>query len=256
MDSTKAIEFDHVTFSYDGVPAVRDISFAVEQGDFMALIGPNGGGKTTLLKLALGLLRPQKGSVRLWGQEVSRFRDWHKIAYVPQKVSVSDSQFPATVAEVVGHGEYRGVSLKSFWRHGVSPGVRGALESLGLWQERDQRFNSLSLGQQQRVLLARAMVKRPPLLLLDEPTSSIDAAARARFYQLLEDFHERWHITVVLVSHDIGTVLKAVHKVACVDERLVFHGLPDQFPIESLPELYGLPVTSIEHHHPQTPDMG
>ena len=139
-----------MTFSYDGVPAVKDISFAVEQGDFIALVGPNGGGKTTLLKLALGLLHPQKGSVRLWGQEVSRFRDWHKIAYVPQKVSVSDSQFPATVAEVVGHGEYRGVSLKAFWRHGVSPGAREALESLGLWQERDQRFNNLSVGQQQR----------------------------------------------------------------------------------------------------------
>ena len=251
MGSLKAIEFDGVSFSYNGEPAVEDISFAVEQGDFMALVGPNGGGKTTLLRLALGLLRPQKGSVYLWGENVSRFNAWHKVAYVPQQVAVSDSQFPATLAEVVSYGEYRGLNVKGFWRRGSSPHAQEILESLGLWQYRDQRFSSLSLGQQQRALLARAMVKRPPLLLLDEPTSAIDIAARVRFYELLEAFHESWHITAVLVSHDIGTVLKAVHKVACIDGRLVFHGMPHQFPIESLSELYGLPVTSLEHHHPQ-----
>ncbi len=215
----------------------------------MALVGPNGGGKTTLLKLALGLLQPKSGIVYLLDNDGSSFKDWHKIGYVPQKVVVSDSQFPATVSEIVSHGEYRGINLGSFWRRSPSTSVKESLESLSIWHLRDQRFSSLSLGMQQRVLIARAVVRRPELLILDEPTASIDIETSTRFYDLLQDFHQRFKMAILVVSHDIGTVLEAVQKVACVNRKLVFHGYSDQFPMESLPELYGLPVHSLEHHH-------
>ena len=249
MANDTVLEFRNVTFSYGNDPVVEDISLRLQRGEFMALVGPNGGGKTTLLKLALGLLQPKSGRVYLWDRDVSSFRDWHKIGYVPQKVIVSDSQFPATVSEVVGHGEYRGVSLGSFWHRSPSIRVKDSLESLGIWHLRNERFSSLSLGMQQRVLIARSVVKRPELLVLDEPTASIDIETSTRFYDLLQEFHDRFSMAILVVSHDIGTVLEAVQKVACVNRKLVFHGYSDEFPMESLPELYGLPVHSLEHHH-------
>ncbi|MBI2935735.1 MAG: metal ABC transporter ATP-binding protein [Chloroflexi bacterium] len=250
MDKAPVLVFENVGFSYGSEHAVRSISFSVNRGDFMALVGPNGGGKTTLLKLALGLLRLQEGQVRLWGQEVGKFRGWHRLGYVPQQAAGFDLHFPGTVAEVVSLGEYRSFAPLNFFRMGPSNAVRDALKAVEMWEYRQQRIGTLSIGQQQRALIARALVQRPELLILDEPTAGIDVTAQEQFYWLLKALNQERGITILLVSHDIGTVLKAVNRVACVNGTLVFHGAPEEFPTEAIATLYRIPVNPLEHRHP------
>ena len=241
--------FQHVTFGYGGEPAVSDVTLSVTAGEFLALVGPNGGGKTTLLKLALGLLKPQKGSVALWGVPIERFKDWNRMAYVPQRAASLDSQFPGTVQEVAAYGEYRGVNPFGLLRSGPSTAVRDALETVGMWEYRKRRVVDLSTGQQQRVLIARALVKKPELILLDEPTAGVDTPAQEQFYGLLKTLNQGRGLTIVLVSHDIGAVLEAVTRVACINQRLVYHGAAADFPISSLSAFYGVAVNPVEHRH-------
>ena len=221
---------------------VQDITFAVERGEFLAMVGPNGGGKSTLLKLALGLLQPQQGHIRL-GIELQN------IGYVPQRAAALDVQFPATVGEIVAQGRYRGPSLASFFRSWDAPEVREALQMVGLWPYRHRRMGALSGGQQQRVLIARALVRQPKLLALDEPTEGVDPALQESFYALLRRLNKDQGITIFLVTHDVGLVLREASRVACVNQRLVFHGPPSDLSEWHLSQLYGVPMGLLEHYH-------
>ena len=243
------LTFEHVTFGYTAQPVVEDISFSVERGEFFALVGPNGGGKTTVLKLALGLLKPHHGTVSLWGAPVAHFTGWQRLAYVPQRIASMGSQFPGTVEEVASYGLYRGMDPLALLRSKPSQAVREALEIVGMWEHRDKRLVDLSMGQQQRVLIARALVKKPELVLLDEPTSGVDMPAQQQFHELLKELNQRMSLTIVLVSHDVGAVMQAATQIGCIAEKLVYHGPASQFPLNALPTLYGAPVHPIEHHH-------
>ncbi|MBI4233057.1 MAG: metal ABC transporter ATP-binding protein [Chloroflexi bacterium] len=244
-----AVSFQHVSFRYDGAWVIEDLSLEVHQGDFLALVGPNGGGKTTLLKLALGLLRPQQGEIKLFGADAESFRWWSKVGYVPQRASGFEAQFPGTVGEVVAQGEYRHPSPLGFFRRKLSASVERALEEVELWESRGERVSTLSTGQQQRVLIARALVRHPQLLLLDEPTSGVDATAQESFYALLRKLHREQGLTIFLVSHDIGVVMKEANRIACVNRKLTFHGPPAAFPSDELSRLYGVPVDLLTHEH-------
>jgi zinc transport system ATP-binding protein len=226
------IEVEDVSFSYDREKVLEHVSFAVHPGDYIGLIGPNGGGKTTLLKLILGLLPLQSGSVRLFGQEVRKFRDWKRVGYAAQQAAGFDRNFPASVREVVEMGR----RPARFWQGGGERDralVRQALECVDMWAHRDRLIGELSGGQQQRVFIARALVNEPEVIFLDEPTTGVDERAQDGFYDLLQRLNKELGITLVLVSHDIVRLTGEVMHIACVDRTLTCHMSPQQYLEES-----------------------
>ncbi len=243
------VTFEHVTFGYNGTHAVEDVTFSVERGDFVALIGPNGSGKTTLIKLAMGLEKAQSGRVLLFGQDVRRFNSWRRMGYVPQFASAFRMRFPATVADMVRLGEYKGVDPTAIFRRGISPAAENALRLVGMWDLRHRLISELSGGQQQRVLIGRAMVHEPELLIMDEPTAGVDQAGQEQFYSLIRQLREMRKVTVILVSHDIGVVLHEAGKVACMNGRLQSYTNVSELTDKDLNMLYGHNVDMVVHRH-------
>lgn len=245
----EVIALEDVRFGYGAAPVLRDVTLRVQAGELCVLLGPNGGGKSTLAKLALGLLRPQEGTARLFGQPAHRFREWHRVAYVPQRAAGFEAGFPATVAEVVDMGRYSRPDPLRIFRRGMAAPVAEALEFAGVWEHRHARITELSRGQQQRVLIARAIVRPRDLLVLDEPLAGVDSGGQQSFYSLIERLHSERKLTTVLISHDIGMALRIATKVVCIDGGLVFHGAPDELHEGVLAQLYGPPMGLMIHHH-------
>ena len=246
-ESGPCLEFSGVSFEYNSETVIEDVTFAAGRGEFIAILGPNGSGKTTLLKLALGLLRPNRGAVRLFGEQPERFRAWSRIGYVPQTVDSLDAQFPATVEEVVAQGLYRGFDPAAIWRRNGRPEVLQAMATAGVAHLKGRRISSLSVGQQQRTLIARGLVRQPELLVLDEPVAGVDAAGQEQVYSMLRRLNGELGITILVVSHDIGAVMREATTVACINRSLVFHGPPHQITQKELSMLYGLPMNVLLH---------
>lgn len=226
-DKGELIRVEDVSFNYGGLPVLKDISFTISAGDFLAILGPNGSGKTTLLRVILGLARPEKGRVFIMGKPAETFAGRELIGYVPQKATHFDPLFPASVREVVAMTLRSGRGRES--RKAEEAEIRRALDIVGMTGVMDRRIGRLSGGQQQRVFIARAIVRKPRILFLDEPTAGVDAETQDRFYDLLGSLHAEEKITIVLVTHDIGIINKHVTKVACLNQRLVYHGTHDHF---------------------------
>jgi len=248
---TPIAELENVCVEYGTERVLDTVSLRIARGDFLGIIGPNGSGKTTLLRVLLGLLHPRSGQVRLFGTEIGAFREWHRIGYVPQRLAI-DAALPATVEEVIATGLV--ASLGSFRRRSVqaSQGIDEVLARVGMDAHRRIKIGALSVGQQQRVLIARALVSRPELLVLDEPTSGVDPEAQTSFYGLLHHLNREHDVTLILVSHDIGAVAKQITKLACLNRRLVFHGPPADFLKDetALSALYGPSMRIVIHEHP------
>ena len=223
----------------------------MSRGEFLGIIGPNGSGKTTLLRVMLGLLRPTSGEVTLFGQPLATFRDWRRLGYMPQRTSF-DGALPVTAAEVVAHGARSRLGLPASDRpRRAAEGQREPRPGRAWRSTRGARMGALSTGQQQRVLIARALVSDPELLLLDEPTASIDVDAQSSFYTLLRSFNRERGVTLVIVSHDIGVVAHEVSRVACLNRHLLFCGPPaDVLTQEALSTLYGSSVRVVPHRDP------
>jgi zinc transport system ATP-binding protein len=216
------IELRDVSFSFDSVPVLSHVNLSIYHGDFVAVIGPNGGGKTTLVKLMLGLLSPKKGSVRLLGGEPSD--TCRKVGYMPQ-YSTGEKGFPITVFEVALLGRHgctpRGCS---FTREDMEAAEK-ALERVGMSEFKNKRIGELSVGQVQRALLARALVSDPRVLFLDEPMASIDIDGQTRLFDLLGKLNEE--ITILFVTHDVGLLSRYIKSVACVSQTVHFHHAPE-----------------------------
>jgi len=227
--NTPLIYVENVSLKRQGLQVLKDVSFTISAGDFLALIGPNGSGKTTLIRIILGLLQPTEGRVFLMEEKAEQFTQWRRIGYVPQKATHLDSFFPASVREVVAMGL---ISLKRFPRLLTGQdeaSIDQALDRVGLQGLKTRRIGELSGGQQQRVFIARAIVNGPDVLFLDEPTAGVDAETQARFYDMLADLNHREGLTIVLITHDFGIITKHVNKVACLNQRLFFHGTHQDF---------------------------
>ena len=222
-------KLDRVSFSYDGVPALVDVSLSVEAGDFLAVIGPNGSGKTTLLKVMLGLLRPDTGSIELFGVSVEKFRSWDLIGYIPQNAAAVDPLFPASVEEVVSMALR--VNRRALERAGTfrRDAAGRALRAVGMEGFLKTPLARLSGGQQQRVFIARALVSEPRVLILDEPTTGIDSAAQNDFYEMLNRLNLENGITIVMVTHEVAMLNRHVNRVACLNQRLTYHGSHEEF---------------------------
>ena len=243
----RCLEFRDVSYRYDSIDALEKISFGVSEQDFVAILGPNGSGKTTLVKLALGLAAPNSGEVLLFGTPAQKFDRWELVGYVPQAVEGFHTQFPATVEEIVGQGLYRGFDPVGFWRRGKNEALWRSMETVGIADLARRRISSLSLGQQQRALIARSLVRGPRLLVLDEPEMGVDAAGQEQLYSILRRLNSDQGITILMVSHDIGAVMREAKTVACINRTLVFHGAPHQITGQEISDLYGLPMDVLVH---------
>jgi zinc transport system ATP-binding protein len=241
MANAEVVKLEDVSVHYDGVPALDGVSLSVKEDDFLGIIGPNGGGKTTLLKVILGLIKPSRGRVSVLGKPPERSRG--NIGYVPQ-VNLFDHDFPINVWDVVLMGCYGRVGLLRRYSKEDRGRVQKALQTVGMLDHRDRQIGKLSGGEQQRVFIARALVSEPRLLLLDEPTASVDPIMQTEFYELLEGLKQR--MAIVLVSHDVTAVSIHVDKIACLNGQLFYHG-SKEIGVEVLEATYKCPVQMIAH---------
>jgi len=248
MPPVKPIVVEGVSFSYNGADALRDVSFTLEERDFVAAVGPNGGGKTTLLKLLLGLLQPQKGTIRILGEPPARAR--HRIGYLTQHFEC-DLSFPLRVWDVVLMGRLRRHRFfSSYSRHDREAATR-ALEEVELFALKDRSFAALSGGERQRVLIARALATEPELLLLDEPTANVDIKVERELYDLLKDLNSR--LPILMATHDLGFVSSYVNKVLCINRRVVMHPT-SEITGEMISKMYGSEVVMVRHDQLHTGD--
>ncbi|CAN5356022.1 metal ABC transporter ATP-binding protein [soil metagenome] len=217
IDHTKnIIDASNISFAYEDNKVLKDVSLCIHQGDYLGVVGPNGGGKTTLIKIILGLLKPDSGTINMFGIDQNKFKDWHKIGYVAQKATSFDLRFPITVREVVGMG--RGKKT-----------VSAALKEVDMEKYSKRLIGDLSGGQQQRVFIARALAQKPEIIFLDEPTSGIDINSQRDFYSLLKKLNQELNITIVLISHDIDVITNEVTEVANVNQHLDYFKNPKDY---------------------------
>lgn len=212
------IQVENVSFSYPGSMVLKDVSFQVHEGEFIGMIGPNGGGKTTLLKLILGFLKPLKGTIKIFGESSGSGSGLKQLAYVPQSIRF-DRDFPISVEEVVLSGLLSRLPWYGRFEARDRDAAREALEKVGLPHLTHTSFGTLSGGQAQRVLIARALVSNPQLLLLDEPTASVDSQAEADIYALLGQL--KGEMTILMVTHDLRAAIDQVGRILCVQGSVI-----------------------------------
>jgi zinc transport system ATP-binding protein len=255
MSDQPVITLQGVCFAYDGAPVLEDVDFSIVPRESICMVGPNGGGKTTLMKLILGLLRPQRGEIRVFGlpPEQARLR----IGYMPQYVR-HDPQFPVTVMDIVlmgrlGHTGLRGIL--GWYGAADRQAALDALRQVHLETLARRPFAALSGGQRQRVLIARALCCQPDLLLLDEPTANVDSLVEAKLFEVLRELNKR--MTILMVSHDLGFVSSLVQRVICVNRHVVVHPT-SEITGDVIHGIYGGDVRMVHHgdflSHPEHHD--
>lgn len=247
------IEVEKLNFAYDDKLILKDISFRVEQGDFVGVIGANGSGKSTLVKLMIKILEPLSGRITLLGKPIEQFSDWSHVAYVSQKANAFNGSFPATVEEIVGSNLYSEVGLFRRLKVEHKQKINEALEKVCMLDYKKRLIGQLSGGQQQRVFIARALVSQPKILFLDEPTVGIDAKAEDQLYCLLAKINKEYGLTIMMVTHDVGTVTVHANRVLCLGEQgFVDHYPEDGVTSEFISELYGYQVHLHSHGHKES----
>jgi len=241
----KVIELNNISLYYDKVCALHDINLAVEEKDFLGIIGPNGGGKTSLFKIILGLIPPSSGRITVFSQSPRKAAG--RIGYVPQFLKF-DRQFPIDVNDVVLAGRLRGNRLfRQRFSLEDKQIAAEVMKRLDIYELRYRQIGSLSGGQLQKVLIARAMVSQPDILLLDEPTASLDSHSKNQIYDILAELNQ--DMTILMVSHDMGVISSYVKNIACLNITLHYHGRPE-LTSAILGRTYGCPVELLAHGVP------
>jgi zinc transport system ATP-binding protein len=243
LDSA-VINLETVCFEYNKHLVLKNINLIVKEHDFLAIVGPNGGGKTTLLKIILGLLAPKSGTVLLFGNSPTNNR--HLIGYVPQH-SIFDHSFPITVWETVLLGRIKNKRFLSGFSCSDKQHATEALKKVSMLDLKDQQIGKLSGGQRQRVFIARALASNPKLLILDEPTANLDPQMQEEVYTLLNELKES--ITIIMVTHDIGVISSYVSKVACLNNSLFVHE-SGKMNADTIQKVYGCPFELLAHGTP------
>ncbi|WP_100012932.1 metal ABC transporter ATP-binding protein [Lentibacillus sediminis] len=246
------VSMENISFAYEEKTILENVNLEIPRGAFMGLVGPNGGGKTTLIKLILGLQQPNQGSIRILNQPVRQFRNWNKLGFVSQKANAFNRGFPATVFEVVSMGLTAKVGYLKFLTKKHKEKIMQAIDQVGMLEYARENVGNLSGGQQQRVFIARSLVNEPELLILDEPTVGVDQENVKRFYDLLHQLNEERGITLLLVTHDTGIMTEHATDLVCLNKTLHFHGEPEVYTSlsgEDLSRIYGHPVNIVTHNH-------
>jgi len=248
-EAKNIIEINDLSYNYNHHLVLEGITFSVKSGEYLGVIGPNGGGKTTLVKIIVGLLKPTKGQVKILGQDVAHLKERYNVGYVSQRASQAIVTFPTTVEEIVRSGRTAKVGVfKRFTNHDQHF-IDEAMNAADVYQFRKRLISSLSGGELQRVFIARALAGEPKILILDEPAVGIDIAAQDKFYSFLHELNGQG-LTIFFVSHDIDIVAQEVHSVLCLNNRLICTGTPKDFiKQEYMEKLYGKKVRFFLHGH-------
>ena len=241
MAVRELVKLNDVWVHHDGIPVLEGINLSIKPNDFLGIIGPNGGGKTTLLKVILGLIKPSHGKVWVMGQTPEKGRKF--IGYISQS-NLFDRDFPISVFDVVLMGRYGETGLFRRYEEEDKKIATEVLKTVDMLDYKDRQVGKLSGGEQQRVFIARALATNPKLLLLDEPTASIDPNMQAEFYELLDSLKEK--MAIVLVSHDVSAVSIYVDEIACLNHRLFYHG-SKEVSAEELEKTYQCPIQLLAH---------
>jgi len=229
---------------------LSNITLQIFTGDYVAVIGPNGGGKTTLIRILLGLQKATSGTVRLFGVEQKKFALWHKIGYVPQRATQIDVNFPATVLEVVMMGRIPKRTFFGFEHEHDRAIAHDAMLKMDVLDLKDKLIGTLSGGQRQRVMIARALASEPEVLILDEPNTGVDIRSQKRFYDLLRHLNRHEQMTIVFVTHDIGVIADDIGRLFSINETLVTCNNPKEaISCEDMSRLYGMDAHLIRNHH-------
>lgn len=214
------ISTEKLTFCYNGIEVLQDISFAAQKGDYLGVAGPNGSGKSTLIKNILGILQPARGNISLFGQSLADFRKWDKIGYLPQRLAALNAHFPGTVREIVQLGVGRKVKFQD---------IKQVLQMMDIEHLSSRLIGELSYGEQQRTMLARALYGKPELLILDEPTTALDPQTRDNFYLLTQELNRHQGTTIILITHDTGVLGNYARSLLYLDKKVVFSGTFENF---------------------------
>jgi zinc transport system ATP-binding protein len=239
--SEPIIILDEVSFRFEELLVLEDVCLTIREKDFLGIVGPNGGGKSTLLKIILGLLTPQKGTVTVFGASPVEAR--LKIGYVPQ-FATFDRNFPISVRDTVLQGRLGHTRTLFGYRREDREAACQALQEVEILDLHKRPLTALSGGQLQRVLIARALACRPEVLILDEPTAHIDPKVEESVFELLKRLNQR--LTVIVVSHDIGFITRYISRVACLNRRLICHETTE-ITGEIIEKLYGGPLRLVRH---------
>jgi zinc transport system ATP-binding protein len=235
------VDIENLSVDYSGIKALEDVSFGIAEGDFLGIIGPNGAGKSTLFRCMLGLHTQYDGTIKFFGQNIKDSKKYlSQIGFVPQK-PVIDKNFPATVREVVSMSQNSNDSKK----------VEEVLQKVWMHELADRRIGDLSVGQQQRIFIAKALVNSPRILILDEPVIGLDVYNQDLFFQILSELNIKEKISIIWSSHDLDAVERLANKVACLNKTLFFHGISQEFfsDDEMLKKYSETSMQMHMHHH-------
>jgi len=248
--SPPLFEVDSLQFERGQNLMLKSVSFKILLGEYCAIIGPNGGGKTTLIRLLLGLETPSNGSIKLFGTPQKKFSAWDRIGYVPQRSSLVDSSFPASVREVVAMGRY---ARRGIFGQECAEDIDAIEEAMGLMgvsDLRDRLIGHLSGGQRQRVMIARALASHPDILIVDEPNTGVDAASQQRFYELLRELNKKRKVGILFITHDVGVIAEDITKLLFVNQTLLTSENPlELMRCDAISHLYGNPLHLVSHNH-------
>ena len=244
------IEVKNLCVSRASEQVIQNANVTVNKGDYVGIVGPNGGGKTTLILAILNFLPHTNGEIRLFGANVDSFSSWEKIAYISQQATNFDAQFPLTVKELVSLGCIRKKNIGRRFRHEDWEAVEESIDFMGLRDVADKRIGQLSGGQKQRVFVAKALARKPELIFLDEPIVGVDSHAQERFYKKLSDLNMQKQTTILIVTHDLASVFCRMSKVLCVNKKVEVAQITEALDADSLlKRAYGDHFHFVFHRH-------
>ena len=242
-------DIKNLNFSVKGQNILSNISLEIFNAEYIAIIGPNGGGKTTLIRMLLGLDKPTNGEIRIFGKKLKDFKQWHKIGYVPQRASHVDSSFPATVLDIVKMGRTSQLGFFASMTKEDDAFVHDAMLKMDVLDLKDQMVGTLSGGQRQRVMIARALASKPEILILDEPNTGVDMVSQKSFYALLKQLNKEDKITIVFITHDIGVIADDIARLFTINQKAVICNNPKQtLSCEDMSALYGIDAHLLHNH--------
>lgn len=242
-------EVKNLSFAIRGVKILSNITMEIFEGEYIAIIGPNGGGKTTLIRLLLGLEKPSSGSMKIFGKKYENFKEWHKIGYVPQRASLVDANFPATVEDIVSMGRVAKRKLFSRASKEDKNAVEDAMRKMDVLNLKEKMVGTLSGGQRQRVMIARALASDPKILILDEPNTGVDTLSQQRFYSLLSKLNKEEKMTILFITHDVGVIVDSIGRLFTINQKATICNNPKEaMSCEDMSALYGTNAHLIHNH--------